>query len=77
MCLCSIVYSLERMEAEDLANAIADLDRREQVLLMELEDVLTDVTTPESSDVDEDAKGHREDEEQMKKQRQKSLEKKI
>ena len=54
MCLCLIVYSLERMEAEDLANAIADLDRREQVLLMELEDVLTDVTTPESSDVDED-----------------------
>jgi hypothetical protein len=44
----------EKMEAEDLAEAIADLDRRERVLLMELEDVLTDVSTPETSDVEDD-----------------------
>ncbi len=42
------------MEAEDLAEAIADLDRRERVLVMELKDVLTDVFTPESSDVEDD-----------------------
>ena len=42
------------MEAENLAEAIADLDRRERVLIMELEDVLTDVSTPETSDVEDD-----------------------
>ena len=42
------------MEAEDLAEAIVDLDRRERVLLMELEDVLTDVSTPDTSDVEDD-----------------------
>ena len=42
------------MEAEDLAEAIADLDQRERVLLMELEDVLTDVSTPDTSDVEDD-----------------------
>ena len=42
------------MEGEDLAEAIADLDRRERVLLMELEDVLTDVSTPDASDVEGD-----------------------
>ena len=42
------------MEAEDLAVAIADLDHREGVLVMQLEDVLTDVSTPESSDVEDD-----------------------
>ncbi len=42
------------MEAEDLAEVIADLDRRERVLVMELEDVLTDVSTPDTSDVEDD-----------------------
>ena len=42
------------MEAEDLAEAIANLDRRERALVMELKDVLTDVSTPESSDVEDD-----------------------
>ena len=42
------------MEAEDLAAEIADLDRRERILVMELKDVLTDISTPESSDVEDD-----------------------
>ncbi len=42
------------MEANDLAAVIADLDRRERVLIMELKDVLTDISTPESSDVEDD-----------------------
>ena len=49
-----LVSGSEKMEAEDLAEAIADLDRRERVLVMELKDVLTDVSTPESSDVEDD-----------------------
>ncbi len=42
------------MEAENIAEVIADLDRRERVLTMELKDVLTDISTPDSSDVEDD-----------------------
>jgi len=42
------------MEADDLAEAIADLDRQERTLTLELMDVLTDVATPDSSDVEEE-----------------------
>jgi hypothetical protein len=40
------------MEADNLAEAIADLDRQERILEMELMDVLTDIATPDSSDVE-------------------------
>jgi len=40
------------MEADNLAKAIADLDRQERLLEMELMDVLTDIATPDSSDVE-------------------------
>jgi len=45
---------LFEMEADQLAEAIADLDRRERILIMELKDVLTDISTPDSSDVEDD-----------------------
>jgi len=38
------------MEAVNLAEAIADLDRQERLLTLELMDVLTDIATPEVSD---------------------------
>ncbi len=41
------------MEADNLAEVIADLDRRERILIMELKDVLTDTATPDSSDVED------------------------
>jgi len=40
------------MEADNLAEVIADLDCQEQILTMELMDVLTDIATPDSSDVE-------------------------
>jgi len=40
------------MEAVNLAEAIADLDRQERLLTLELQDVLTDVATPEASDAE-------------------------
>jgi hypothetical protein len=40
------------MEADNLAEAIADLDRQERTLTLELMDVLTDIATPDSSDVE-------------------------
>ncbi len=40
------------MEADNLAEAIADLDRQERILTLELMDVLTDIATPDSSDVE-------------------------
>jgi len=40
------------MEAGDLAEAIADLDRQERLLTLELMDVLTDIATPEASDAE-------------------------
>ena len=40
------------MEAVNLAEAIADLDRQERLLTLELMDVLTDIATPEASDVE-------------------------
>jgi len=40
------------MEAVNLAEAIADLDRQERLLTLELMDVLTDIATPESSDAE-------------------------
>ena len=40
------------MEAEDLVEAIADLDRQERTLTLELMDVLTDIETPDSSDAE-------------------------
>ena len=54
------VYSLRvyysvvfKMEAEQYAEAIANLERRERILIMELKDVLTDISTPDSSDVED------------------------
>jgi hypothetical protein len=38
------------MEAINLAEAIADLDRQERLLTLELLDVLTDIATPDASD---------------------------
>jgi len=40
------------MEADNLAETIADLDRQERLLTMELMDVLTDIATPEASDAE-------------------------
>jgi len=40
------------MEAVNLAEAIADLDRQERLLTLELMDVLTDIATPDASDVE-------------------------
>ena len=40
------------MEAADLAEAIADLDRQERDLTLELMDVLTDIDTPDASDAE-------------------------
>ena len=40
------------METVDLAEAIADLDRQERLLTLELKDVLTDIATPEVSDTE-------------------------
>ena len=40
------------MEAVNLAEAIADLDRQERLLTLELMDVLTDIATPEASDAE-------------------------
>jgi len=45
------------MEAVDLAEAIADLDRQERLLTLELMDVLTDIATPEVSDAEADDEG--------------------
>jgi hypothetical protein len=42
------------MEAVNLAEAIADLDRQERLLTLELKDVLTDIATPEVSDTEAD-----------------------
>ena len=42
------------MEAANLAEAIADLDRQERLLTLELKDVLTDISTPEASDTEDD-----------------------
>jgi len=42
------------MEAANLAEAIADLDRQERALTLELMDVLTDIATPEVSDTEAD-----------------------
>jgi len=33
---------------------ILDLDRREEILIMELQDVLTDISTPDTSDIEGD-----------------------
>jgi len=38
------------MEAINLVEAIADLDRQERLLTLELLDVLTDIATPDASD---------------------------
>jgi hypothetical protein len=40
------------MEADNLAETIADLDRQERLLTLELMDVLTDIATPEASDAE-------------------------
>jgi len=40
------------MEAVNLAEAIADLDRQERLLTLELMDVLTDIATPDASDTE-------------------------
>jgi len=40
------------MEAVNLAEAIADLDRQERLLTLELMDVLTDISTPNASDAE-------------------------
>jgi hypothetical protein len=40
------------MEAVNLAEAIADLDCQERLLTLELMDVLTDVATPDASDIE-------------------------
>jgi hypothetical protein len=40
------------MEAVNLAEAIADLDRQERLLTLELLDVLTDIATPDASDAE-------------------------
>ncbi len=40
------------MEAINLAEAIADLDRQERLLTLELLDVLTDIATPDVSDTE-------------------------
>ncbi len=42
------------MEAVNLVEAIADLDRQERLLTLELKDVLTDIATPEVSDTEVD-----------------------
>jgi len=42
------------MEAVNLAEAIADLDRQERLLTLELKDVLCDIATPEVSDTEAD-----------------------
>ena len=42
------------MEAVNLAEAIADLDRQERLLTLELKDVLCDIATPEASDTEAD-----------------------
>jgi len=43
------------MEAVNLAEAIADLDRQERLLTLELLDVLTDISTPDASDAETEA----------------------
>ena len=40
------------MEAANLAEAIADLDRQERILTLELMDVITDIETPDASDAE-------------------------
>ena len=40
------------MEAVNLAEAIADLDRQERILTLELMDVITDIETPDASDAE-------------------------
>jgi hypothetical protein len=40
------------MEAVNIAEAIADLDRQERLLTLELKDVLTDIATPDASDAE-------------------------
>jgi len=40
------------MEAVNIAEAIADLDRQERLLTLELMDVLTDIATPDASDAE-------------------------
>jgi hypothetical protein len=45
---------MEQHNDEDLQLHIAELDRRERVLIMELADVLTDISTPYNSDVEGD-----------------------
>ena len=40
------------MEAANLAEAIADLDRKERTLTLELMDVTTDIETPDASDAE-------------------------
>ena len=40
------------MEAVNLAEAIADLNRQERLLTLELLDVLTDIATPDASDAE-------------------------
>ena len=51
------------METVDLAEAIADLDRQERRLTLELKDVLTDIATPEVSDTEADSEDTEETEE--------------
>jgi len=51
------------METVDLAEAIADLDRQERLLTLELKDVLTDIATPEVSDTEADSEDTEETEE--------------
>jgi hypothetical protein len=48
------------MEAVNLAEAIADLDRQERLLTLELKDVLCDIATPEASDTEADNEGNQE-----------------
>ncbi len=40
------------MEAINFTEAIADLDRQERLLTLELMDVLTDIATPDASDAE-------------------------
>ena len=51
------------METVDLIEAIADLDRQERLLTLELKDVLTDIETPEVSDIEADNEDAEETEE--------------
>ena len=51
------------METVDLIEAIADLDRQERQLTLELKDVLTDIATPEVSDIEADNEDTEETEE--------------